>query len=57
LAASHAACDILGLDVFDEDDLYENLEWLCDNQVRTEDVKGGAKVQRLAGRSKTVTLP
>jgi hypothetical protein len=37
LAASHAACDILGLEVFDEDDLYENLDWLCDNQVRIED--------------------
>jgi len=37
LAASHAACDILGLEVFDEDDLYENLDWLCENQGRIED--------------------
>jgi hypothetical protein len=28
LAGSHAACDILGLEAFDEDDLYENLDWL-----------------------------
>ena len=37
LAASHAACDILGLEVFDEDDLYENLDWLCENQGCIED--------------------
>jgi len=37
LAASHAACDILGLEAFDEDDLYENLDWLCENQARIED--------------------
>jgi transposase len=37
LAASHAACDILRIDVFDEDDLYKNLDWLCDNQGRIED--------------------
>jgi len=28
LAGSHAACDILGLDIFNEDDLYANLDWL-----------------------------
>src|SRR3990172_8640395 len=32
LAASHAACDVLGLDAFDEDDLYANLDWLSENQ-------------------------
>ncbi len=37
LAGSHAACDILGLDSFNEDDLYDNLDWLCDNQVPIED--------------------
>jgi len=36
LAGSHAACDILGLDTFNEDDLYRNLDWLCANQVRIE---------------------
>jgi DDE family transposase len=37
LAADHAACDILGLDGFDEDDLYANLDWLCERQSRIED--------------------
>jgi len=37
LAGSHGACDILGLEVFDEDDLYENLDWLDENQSVIED--------------------
>lgn len=37
LAGSHAACDILNLGKFNEDDLYENLGWLCANQPRIED--------------------
>lgn len=37
LAASHAACDILGLNAFDEDDLYANLDWLNKNQAKIED--------------------
>jgi len=37
LATSHAACDVLGLDAFDEDDLYHNLDWLAENQARIED--------------------
>jgi len=37
LAGYHAACDILGLDAFDEDDLYANLDWLCENQELIED--------------------
>jgi len=37
LAGSHAACDILGLEAFDEDDLYENLDWLDENQSKIED--------------------
>lgn len=37
LASSHAACDILDLKPFDEDDLYLNLDWLCDNQTLIED--------------------
>ena len=32
LAGSHAGCDILGLKSFDEDDLYNNLDWLCEKQ-------------------------
>lgn len=37
LANAHAACDILQLDAFDEDDLYLNLDWLADEQPRIED--------------------
>jgi len=37
LANAHAACDILELDVFDEDDLYLNLDWLANEQERIED--------------------
>jgi len=37
LAGSHAACDILGLNVFNEDDLYNNLDWLAKKQGAIED--------------------
>jgi transposase len=37
LAGSHAACDVLGLERFDEDDLYDNLDWLSQNQPGIED--------------------
>lgn len=37
LAAAHAACDVLGLGSFNEDDLYQNLNWLFENQSRIED--------------------
>ena len=37
LAGSHAACDILGLERFNEENLYANLDWLCENQVKIED--------------------
>ena len=36
LAGSHACGDLLGLDAFNEDDLYENLAWLTDHQRRIE---------------------
>jgi len=36
LAGYHAACDVLGIGRFDEDDLYENLDWLCDQQAPIE---------------------
>lgn len=36
LATSHAACDVLGMTGFNEDDLYGNLDWLCENQSRIE---------------------
>lgn len=36
LAGSHAACDVLALDPFNEDQLYPNLAWLAQNQARIE---------------------
>lgn len=36
LAASHAACDVLELSPFNEDQLYPNLAWLSENQARIE---------------------
>jgi transposase len=43
LASSHAACDLLGLDAFNEDDLYQNLDWLAENQARIEDRLFGSR--------------
>jgi len=37
LAMSHAACDVLGIGPFDEDALYENLDWLAGVQASVED--------------------
>src|SRR5215510_9420013 len=37
LAMSHAACDGLGLDTFDADTLYGNLDWLAGAQAALED--------------------
>jgi transposase len=37
LAGAHAVCDVLGVGRFDEDDLYENLDWLCEHQAAIED--------------------
>jgi transposase len=36
LAESHAACDQIGLEVFNEDHLYQNLTWLAINQETIE---------------------
>ena len=36
LAGAHAACDVLGLEAFNEDDLYVNLDWLCEHQTEIE---------------------
>jgi transposase len=39
LAASHAICDIVGIEkTFNEDHLYNNLEWISKNQDRIEKV-------------------
>ena len=35
LANAHAACDILELEDFDEDDLYDNLDWLTTFWLRS----------------------
>lgn len=37
LASSHAACDMLNMDAFNEDDLYANMNWLARNQSHIED--------------------
>ena len=37
LAMSHAACDVLGIGTFDEEALYENLDWLAGAQAGVED--------------------
>jgi Transposase DDE domain len=37
LAAIHAACDVLGLERCDEEDLYGNLDWLSVHQAEIED--------------------
>ncbi len=51
LAMSHAACDILGLGSFDEDALYENLDWLAGAQAAIEDRLYAQRIQ-----TKPITL-
>jgi transposase len=36
LANNHAACDVLAMEAFTEDDLYASLDWLSDNQDNFE---------------------
>lgn len=36
LAQSHAACEVIGLEPFCEDHLYENLAWLAEHQAQIE---------------------
>jgi transposase len=36
LATHHGGCDLLGLEAFNEDDLYSNLAWLNEHQRRIE---------------------
>jgi transposase len=36
LAGNHAICDLINLGSFNEDDLYKNLDWLCENQAKIE---------------------
>ena len=51
LAGSHAACDVLGLDQFNENNLYKNLDWLSVEQSKIED-----KLARKRGVSKKNSL-
>lgn len=37
LAGSHAACDLLDIGTFNEEALYQNLDWLCERQSIIED--------------------
>src|ERR671919_2424552 len=37
LAATHAACDVVGLERFEEEDLYGDLDWLAVHQAKIED--------------------
>ena len=59
LAGDHAACDILNLTAFDEDDLYENLDWLCTNQEAIEDRLAGANQQGIkqSPKNRPVSTP
>jgi transposase len=36
LAGTHAACDLMNIGSFTEDDLYTNLDWLSENQEKIE---------------------
>lgn len=36
LAGQHSVCDVLGLDSFNEDDLYKAMVWLCEQQESIE---------------------
>src|SRR5467141_1627068 len=51
LAMTHAACDVLGVGPFDEDALYENLDWLAGSQAAVEDRRYAQRTQ-----TKPVTL-
>jgi hypothetical protein len=47
LAKVHAACDVLGIRRgFDENDLYENLDWLSDHQQQIEQCLFTARYQQ-----------
>lgn len=54
LAQVHAACDVLGIRRgFDENDLYENLTWLCHQQ---EQIEGKLFAARRGGRKPELFL-
>jgi transposase len=37
LAGPHTSCGVLNLEKFNKDDLYKNLDWLCESQAGIED--------------------
>jgi hypothetical protein len=51
LAMTHAACDVLGVGPFDEEALYEHLDWLAGAQAAVED-----RLYAQRTKSKPVTL-
>jgi transposase len=54
LATSHAACDLLDLKAFDEDDLYDNLDWLAENQT---DIENRLFARDLSAQAKEGSVP
>lgn len=44
LASTHATCDLLNVESFNEDNLYNNLDWLSDNQEKIEKKLFSAKM-------------
>lgn len=48
LATSHAACEVLGLGGFNEDSLYENLDWIAEEQPRIEKELFAARKKKIS---------
>jgi hypothetical protein len=57
LAATHAACDVLGLERFDNEDLYGNLDWLSAHQREIEGRLFQLQPKESAQRCFSTTLP
>ena len=55
LAQQHAACDVLQLETFNEDDLYQALDWLAAHQPAIEEVLFTHRYTR-AGQAPTLYL-
>jgi transposase len=53
LAQGHAVCDVLTLEAFNEDDLYQAMDWLA---ARQHNVEQSLFAQRYADTNKTPTL-
>ena len=57
LAESHAACDILNLTKFNEDNLYSNLDWLRENQAKIEDHLYMERNEKITGKDDQSAAP